>query len=91
MAATEMGFEVLKFFPAEPAGGIDYLKALAGPLPNIRFCPTGGISKARAPDYLALKNVVCCGGSWIAPGAAVKAGDWGQITENARAAAAMKG
>lgn len=90
MAATEMGFEVLKFFPAEPAGGVDYLKALAGPLPDQRFCPTGGISKDKAADYLALKNVVCCGGSWIAPKAAVKAGDWDQITENAAFAASLK-
>ena len=90
MAATQMGFEVLKFFPAEPAGGVDYLKALAGPLPNVRFCPTGGISRDRAADYLALSTVVCCGGSWIAPKAAVKAGDWSQITQNAAFAASLK-
>jgi 2-dehydro-3-deoxyphosphogluconate aldolase/(4S)-4-hydroxy-2-oxoglutarate aldolase len=81
----------LKFFPAEPAGGLSYLKALAGPLPDIRFCPTGGISRERAPDYLALNIVACVGGSWIATAAQIKAGAWGPITENAAAAAAMKG
>ncbi len=90
MAATQAGFQVLKFFPAEPAGGIGYLKALAGPLPSVRFCPTGGIAKDRAADYLALNNVVCCGGSWIAPKAAVKSGDWDQITRNAAFAASLK-
>lgn len=89
MAAIEHGFETLKFFPAEPAGGIAYLKALAGPLPDISFCPTGGISKDRAADYLALSNVVCCGGSWIATTKAIEAGDWATITENARFAASL--
>lgn len=89
MAAIEHGFEVLKFFPAEPAGGIAYLKALAGPLPDISFCPTGGISKDRAADYLALSNVVCCGGSWIATTKAIEDGDWNTITENARFAASL--
>ncbi|MFP3467700.1 keto-deoxy-phosphogluconate aldolase, partial [Leifsonia sp. SIMBA_070] len=64
MAAAEAGFELLKFFPAEQAGGLDYLKSLHGPLPDIRFCPTGSITRERAPDYLALPNVVCVGGSW---------------------------
>lgn len=91
MAAQAQGFEVLKFFPAEPAGGIAYLKALEGPLPDIRFCPTGSISRERAPDYLALKNVVCVGGSWIATSADIDAGNWAAISENARAAEAMKG
>lgn len=90
MAAVEAGFAALKFFPAEPAGGIAYLKALAGPLPDIRFCPTGGISRERAADYLALKNVACCGGSWIATSEQVAAGDWRTITENARFAASLK-
>lgn len=90
MAAVEQGFEVLKFFPAEPAGGIAYLKALEGPLPDIRFCPTGSIGRDRAPDYLALPNVVCVGGSWIATSADITAGDWSAITRNAAAAAAMK-
>ncbi len=91
MSAVEDGFEALKFFPAEQAGGLPYLKALSGPLPDIRFCPTGGISRERAPDYLAQKNVVCVGGSWIATAAQIKAGEWDTITENAAAATAMKG
>jgi 2-dehydro-3-deoxyphosphogluconate aldolase/(4S)-4-hydroxy-2-oxoglutarate aldolase len=90
MAATQMGFAALKFFPAEPAGGIDYLKALAGPLPDLTFCPTGGISKDRAAEYLALKNVACCGGSWIATNAQIAEGDWDTITDNARFAASLK-
>jgi 2-dehydro-3-deoxyphosphogluconate aldolase / (4S)-4-hydroxy-2-oxoglutarate aldolase len=90
MAAVEQGFEVLKFFPAEPAGGIAYLKALEGPLPDIRFCPTGSIDRDKAPDYLALSNVVCVGGSWIAAGTDIAFGDWSAITKNAAAAAAMK-
>ena len=90
MQAREQGFGALKFFPAEPAGGIAYLKALAGPLPDIRFCPTGSISRDRAPDYLALPNVACCGGSWIADAKLVGAKDWARIEDNARAAAAMK-
>lgn len=89
MSARAAGFDVLKFFPAEPAGGMDYLKALAGPLPDMRFCPTGGISKTAAPDYLALNNVVCVGGSWIASAAAIEAGKWSEITDNARIAASM--
>lgn len=91
MAAQAQGFEVLKFFPAEPAGGIAYLKALEGPLPDIRFCPTGSISREKAPDYLAQKNVVCVGGSWIATSADIDAGNWAAITANARAAEAMEG
>lgn len=90
MSATEAGFQALKFFPAEPAGGIAYLKALAGPLPDLVFCPTGGISKDRAADYLALKNVACCGGSWIATNDQIAAGEWDAITENARFAASLK-
>lgn len=90
MQAVEAGFAALKFFPAEPAGGIAYLKALAGPLPDIRFCPTGGISRERAADYLALKNVACCGGSWIATSEQMATGDWRAITENARFAASLE-
>jgi len=90
MGAVQAGFEALKFFPAEPAGGLAYLKALAGPLPDIRFCPTGGISRERAPEYLAQTNVACVGGSWIATAAQIRAGEWDVITENAAAAAAMK-
>ncbi|MEP3072443.1 bifunctional 4-hydroxy-2-oxoglutarate aldolase/2-dehydro-3-deoxy-phosphogluconate aldolase [Maricaulis sp.] len=90
MAATEAGFDLLKFFPAEQAGGLDYLKSLQGPLPDIRFCPTGSITRERAPDYLALRNVVCVGGSWIASKTMVEQGDWAGIEANARAAAAMR-
>lgn len=91
MSATEAGFEALKFFPAEPAGGVDYLKALAGPLPDLVFCPTGGIAKDKASDYLALKNVACCGGSWIASSAQIDTGEWDSVTKNARFAASLKG
>ena len=89
MRAAEMGFKALKFFPAEPAGGLAYLKALAGPLPGLRFCPTGSISAERAPDYLALGHVACVGGSWIADAKMIAARDWDQITKNAARAAAM--
>lgn len=90
MALLERGHSFLKFFPAEPAGGIAYLKALAAPLPEIRFCPTGGIDAAKAALYLDLPNVLCVGGSWVAPGDAVAAGDWPRITALARAAAALR-
>lgn len=89
MTLQARGFEVLKFFPAEAAGGIKMLKGLGGPLPGISFCPTGGVSPENAPDYLALPNVVCAGGSWIAPLDLVKAGDWDEIETRARAAAAL--
>ena len=91
MRLLEHGYHCLKFFPAEPAGGIAYLKALASPLPEVRFCPTGGIDAARAERYLSLANVLCVGGSWVAPGEAVAAGDWPRITGLARAAAALRG
>ena len=89
MRAASAGFNVLKFFPAEQIGGLDYLKSLRGPLPDIRFCPTGSITRALAPEYLALPHVVCVGGSWIANSALIEAGDWAAITANAKAAAAM--
>ena len=91
MRLLEHGCRYLKFFPAEPAGGIAYLKALASPLPEARFCPTGGIDAGRAVQYLSLSNVVCVGGSWVAPNDAVAAGDWPRIVELARAAATLKG
>jgi 2-dehydro-3-deoxyphosphogluconate aldolase/(4S)-4-hydroxy-2-oxoglutarate aldolase len=90
MRLLERGYGCLKFFPAEPAAGVAYLQALAAPLPAARFCPTGGIDAARAPAYLALPNVVCVGGSWVAPRAAVAAGDWPAITRLALAAAALR-
>ena len=90
MTLLERGHSCLKFFPAEPAGGIAYLKALAAPLSEVRFCPTGGIDARIAPRYLSLPNVLCVGGSWVAPGDAVAAGDWPRITALARAAAALR-
>jgi 2-dehydro-3-deoxyphosphogluconate aldolase / (4S)-4-hydroxy-2-oxoglutarate aldolase len=84
------GYRRQKFFPAEPAGGIGYLRALAGPLPNISFCPTGGISAENASEYLKLPNVICVGGSWLTPEKLVKAGDWAAITALARAASQLR-
>ena len=89
MTLQARGFEVLKFFPAEGAGGIKTLKGLGGPLPGISFCPTGGVTPENALDYLALPNVVCAGGSWIAPSSLVKAGKWNEIEERARHASAL--
>ncbi len=90
MAAAERGLEVLKFFPAEQNGGAAALKAWGGPLPAIKFCPTGGVTPGNAPDYLALKNVACVGGSWVAPADAVRVGDWDMIESLAREAAALE-
>ena len=90
MAMAELGFHILKFFPAEPAGGVAYLKSLSAPLPHLVFCPTGGIDEAKAKSYLALPNVVCVGGSWITPADAMKAGDWKRITELAKACASLR-
>ena len=89
MAGLAAGFERFKLFPANIVGGVDALKAFASPFQQARFCPTGGVNAANAPDYLALPNVVCVGGSWVAPPDAVRAGDWGRITELARAAAGL--
>ena len=80
MRLAEEGFRFLKFFPAEAAGGLNYLKSLAAPLADLRFCPTGGIDAEKAKAYLALPNVVCVGGSWITPATALKAGDWATVT-----------
>lgn len=91
MTLTERGYRLQKFFPAEQAGGAAYMKALSSPLAGIRFCPTGGISPQNAGDYLALPNVICVGGSWIAPADAVKAGDWARIEDLARQAAKSGG
>jgi len=85
MALLERGLTAAKFFPAESSGGVRALKALAGPFPQMRFCPTGGIDAAKAPDYLALPNVACVGGSWMLPAPAVQAGDWERIRELATA------
>jgi len=89
MAAMERGYSAFKFFPAAACGGPAALKAFAGPFPALRFCPTGGIDAASAPAYLALGNVPCVGGSWIAPADAVAREDWAEIERLARAAAAM--
>lgn len=89
MAAHEAGFDALKFFPAGSAGGAGYLKALAGPLPALGFCPTGGVSAQNATAYLSLKNVLCVGGSWVAPEAMMRAGDWAGIEALARQAAEL--
>tara|TARA_R110002020_G_scaffold84230_12_gene208821 strand:- start:5797 stop:6435 length:639 start_codon:yes stop_codon:yes gene_type:complete len=80
MALREEGYEVLKFFPAEQAGGVAYLRSLSSPLAGTMFCPTGGITPDNARDYLSLSNVICVGGSWVAPAALVDAGDWDGIT-----------
>ncbi|MFK0378435.1 MULTISPECIES: bifunctional 4-hydroxy-2-oxoglutarate aldolase/2-dehydro-3-deoxy-phosphogluconate aldolase [Pandoraea] len=89
LAALADGYETVKFFPAEPSGGVPMLKALYGPFREVRFCPTGGISAESAPSYLAQPNVVCVGGSWLTPKALVDAKDWDGITRLARAASAL--
>ncbi len=89
IALIERGYGLAKFFPAEPAGGHAYLAALASPLPQLRFCPTGGITLASAPRYLALPNVVCVGGSWMLPRERIVAKDWPAIVTASRAAAAL--
>jgi 2-dehydro-3-deoxyphosphogluconate aldolase/(4S)-4-hydroxy-2-oxoglutarate aldolase len=91
MKAREQGYKQLKLFPAVPAGGVGMLNAIAGPLSDITFCPTGGISQETAPAFLALKNVACVGGSWLTPKDAMKAGDWEHITALAKAASALRG
>lgn len=90
MAAMADGLDFLKFFPAQQAGGVPMLKALAGPFPDIAFCPTGGITLETAPQFLALPNVKVCGGSWLTPADAVEQGDWARITRLAREAQALR-
>lgn len=87
MQGLEQGYRRFKFFPARTAGGVEALKAFAGPFPQVRFCPTGGIDAESAPAYLALPNVITVGGSWMAPAAAIEARDWTRITALARACA----
>ncbi|MDE9448880.1 bifunctional 4-hydroxy-2-oxoglutarate aldolase/2-dehydro-3-deoxy-phosphogluconate aldolase [Aliiroseovarius sp. Z3] len=89
MRLLELGYTVQKFFPAEAAGGAPFLKSLASPLPQIRFCPTGGVSLKNAMDYLSLPNTLCVGGSWVAPGDLVTSGDWAGITKLAKEAAQL--
>lgn len=90
LAAREAGFRQVKLFPAVPAGGVGMLNAIAGPIPDMLFCPTGGITQQTAAQFLACKNVACVGGSWLTPKDAVAAGDWNRITEMAKAAAALR-
>ncbi|MEM8980783.1 MAG: bifunctional 4-hydroxy-2-oxoglutarate aldolase/2-dehydro-3-deoxy-phosphogluconate aldolase [Pseudomonadota bacterium] len=89
MRLLERGYSVQKFFPAEAAGGASFLKSLASPLPQITFCPTGGVSLENAKSYLSLPNTRCVGGSWVAPSALMEAGDWEGITALARTAAQL--
>ena len=90
MSLAEKGFRLLKFFPADTSGGLGWLKAVAAPLASLRFCPTGGVNAETAPAYLALQNVACVGGSWVAPKDAVEAGDWAGIERLAAAASRLK-
>lgn len=89
MALLARGYDMLKFFPAEASGGAPALKAIGAPLPQISFCPTGGVSPANAESYLSLSNVICAGGSWVAPKDLVAAQDWDGITQLARAASKL--
>jgi 2-dehydro-3-deoxyphosphogluconate aldolase/(4S)-4-hydroxy-2-oxoglutarate aldolase len=90
MAGMAAGLSAFKFFPAAQAGGVEGLKALAGPFPHARFCPTGGVNAANAASYLALPNVACVGGSWLAPRETIAAGDFARIEALARAAAELR-
>ena len=90
MVLLEMGYTVQKFFPAEQSGGAAFLKSLGAPIPQVSFCPTGGISLKNARDYLGLKNILCVGGSWVAPKDAMLAGDWAAIVTLAAEARALR-
>ena len=90
LTLMELGFRAMKLFPAEAVGGVKLLSSLAAPLPDLKFCPTGGIDLAKAPAYLALPNVVCIGGSWMLPKAALAAGDYATVEALSREAAALK-
>lgn len=90
MALIERGYQFAKFFPAEPAGGAPYLKALASPLPQLRFCPTGGVTLESAPSYLALSNVICVGGSWMLKPEVIAARDWPAVTAASQRAAQLR-
>jgi 2-dehydro-3-deoxyphosphogluconate aldolase/(4S)-4-hydroxy-2-oxoglutarate aldolase len=90
MRLAEHGLEAMKFFPAEASGGRDYLAAVAGPLPHLRFCPTGGITPTSAPSYLALPSVSCVGGSWLTPKEAIAEGAWNVVEALARDTAALR-
>ncbi len=90
MQASSAGFQFLKLFPAVAVGGVNLLKALSGPFPDIAFCPTGGITPETAPQFLSLPNVKVCGGSWLTPQDAMDAGDWSRITALAKAASGLR-
>ncbi len=90
MTLLERGYTVQKFFPAEQSGGAAFLKSIGSPIPQVSFCPTGGISLKNAPDYLALKNILCVGGSWVAPKEAMARGDWAEVTRLAAEARALR-
>ncbi|EKE76628.1 bifunctional 4-hydroxy-2-oxoglutarate aldolase/2-dehydro-3-deoxy-phosphogluconate aldolase [Gallaecimonas xiamenensis] len=90
MTGMDMGLSYFKFFPAEASGGAPALKAMGGPIPQVKFCPTGGISEQNAASYLKLPNVLCVGGSWLAPKGLIEAGDWDGITALAREAYSLK-
>lgn len=90
MVLLELGYTVQKFFPAEASGGAPALKAIGAPIPQVQFCPTGGVSLKNARDYLGLSNVICVGGSWVAPAAMVASGDWAGITALAAQAAKLR-
>jgi len=90
MQANAAGYQFLKLFPATAVGGVNLLKALGGPFPDVAFCPTGGITLETAPQFLSLANVKVCGGSWLTPQDAIDAGDWARITQLAKQAAALR-
>lgn len=90
MEGMDLGLGYFKFFPAEASGGAPALKAMGGPIPQVKFCPTGGISEKNAASYLGLPNVLCVGGSWLAPKELIEAGDWDGITAIAKAASSLK-
>ncbi|MHA6799045.1 bifunctional 4-hydroxy-2-oxoglutarate aldolase/2-dehydro-3-deoxy-phosphogluconate aldolase [Bounagaea algeriensis] len=90
MRVAERGVSAMKFFPAGPSGGVPYLKALTGPLPHLRFCPTGGVTADNARDYLALPNVGCVGGTWLTPKESLLSGDWATVESLAAQAAALR-
>ncbi len=90
MVLLEMGYTVQKFFPAEQSGGAAFLKSIGSPIPQVKFCPTGGIGLKNARDYLSLSNILCVGGSWVAPKETVARGDWAEVTRLAAEAAALR-
>lgn len=90
MSARDHGVDIVKFFPAEAAGGRAMLRSFLAPFPDMRFCPTGGLTEHNTPDYLDISNVICAGGSWVAPAPAVENGDWAEITRLARVAAGFR-